>query len=133
MKRLAKFSLITFALLIGLTFVGALLTMSLASMLPGDATITVMGDGVRMHEVPSLGVMAWVFALLAVWFAYFVALCAVGFAMFITAGVLLLTGFVLLSPFILVGLIVWWIMRRKPAAPLPPAPTIQAPPAGAGA
>ncbi|KPF69819.1 hypothetical protein IP84_02540 [beta proteobacterium AAP99] len=133
MKRIAKFSLITFLVLIGLTFVGAVLTMSFASMLPSDVTITTLGDTVSVSEIPSLGILAWVFALLAVWFAYFVALCAVGFAMFVTAGILAFTAFVMLSPFILIGLIVWWFMRRKPAPPAPPAPTIDAPPAGAGA
>lgn len=133
MKRLAKFSLITFLLLVGVTFVAALLTMSFASLLPSDITITTLGDSVTVSEIPSLGILAWVFALLAVWFAYFVALCAVGFAMFVTAGILVFTAFVMLSPFILIGLIVWWVMRRKPAAPRPPAPALKAPPASAGA
>lgn len=140
MKRLAKVTVMTMIAAIGLTFAAALLTMLFSPIFPADATITFFDEGVAMHDIPNLGVAAWLVTLLVLWLGYFIAAMAVAFALTVSGGAMLIAAaslafaaLVLVSPLIVIGGLVWWILRRKPAAPMPPAPAVEAPSAGAGA
>jgi hypothetical protein len=66
-----------------------------------------------------------IFTILAAWlitaFAFFVAGIAVLFAVVVVAAVMGGVAFMFISPFILAGLIVWWLVRKSRNAP-PSAP-----------
>jgi hypothetical protein len=109
---------ITLALLVSLVvLIGAQFSADAGSAVisAGDYEIAVHG----LFDQP-------IFTILAAWlitaFAFFVAGIAVLFAFAVVAVVMGGLAFMFFSPFVLAGLIVWWLVRKSRSAP-PSSPT----------
>jgi hypothetical protein len=87
-----------------------------------DGGHIVINDEVINLSGASAGFAAWALAWLAIWFALMVAALAVLFAFSVAGAALTGTALLLLSPLILIGLLIWWLMRRQVPATLPAAP-----------
>jgi hypothetical protein len=109
--------------ILGKIFVGLLVLAAIAAALlligaqfwPGATDIVI---NVGSEEIPMVGVFgAGLVTLIVAWAALAVAIVvgtfAVVFALFVTGAALVLTGLFLGFPFIVGGLIVWLVMRRK--------------------
>jgi hypothetical protein len=131
MKRIMKFTCYVVLVGMALALVASLAVLIGAQFSPelGQGVISVGDLEIEIGGLfnQSLGIVLLAWLLMAAAFA--AAGLAVVFALFITAAALAFTAlalvammFVVLSPFILFGLLVWFLVRRSRSAP-PSAPT----------
>jgi hypothetical protein len=121
----------TLGILVIIAAVAAVLLLIGAQFWPGasDTVITVGDTEIAMVGVFSAGVGTLLVAWIAVAFALLVGILTVVFAFAVTAIALGFTALIIGFPFILGGLVVWFVMRRKARntsvnnSALPPATT----------
>jgi uncharacterized membrane protein len=117
-----KRALIIFAKILGVIFViaalAAMAVLVTAQFWPdaANAVITIDDEQIPMVGVFSAGALTLVVAWLLVTIGIIISIFAVVFALFVTAAALLFTALIVGFPFIVGGLIVWLIMRRKHAS-----------------
>jgi hypothetical protein len=125
LRRFAK-AMLVFTLI---SSVAAMLLLIAAQYWPDAAAgvITVGDTETPIAGVFSAGIVSIITAWLAVTFAVIVSVLAILFALVVTVLTLVLTVALLCFPFIISGLVVWLVMRRKQrnsvvsSQPMPPA------------
>ncbi len=85
-----------------------------------DGSIVIDDEVINLSGT-SAGFAAWVIAWLAIWFALMVSALAVLFAFSVAGAALTGTALLLFSPLILIGLLIWLLMRRQTPTTLPAA------------
>ncbi len=133
MKRFLKWTLVLSLILAAAAIVGGVLMWQEIASHP-EVSISINGEDIPVHE---LSAAHWATLMFAAGITAFVLLVVLpltlllGLALplMLVAGVLALVVAVLLgagalvgSPLILLVLLLWWLLRRKPAAPYKPQP-----------
>jgi hypothetical protein len=115
MKTALRIFAKTLLVMTAIALVAAMLLLIGAQYWPdaADGVISIGDTETPIVGVFSAGIVSIIAAWLAVTFALIVGVLAIVFALVVTVLTLALTALILVFPFIISGLVVWLVMRRK--------------------